>query len=93
MIVEIHTVKKAGIINQFVTHSSVFYDGGETINGENLVQDMADCFLTLLCDTVVTVMGFNDGVQMCREKGQILDDFRTRKIKRRAYHCRSRSAK
>lgn len=80
MIVEIHTVKQGGIINQFVTRSSVFYDRGETINGENLVQDMADCLLTLLCDTVVTVMGFNDGVQMCRKKGQILDDFRTRKL-------------
>lgn len=75
MIVEIHTIKQAGIINQFVTRSSVFYDRGETINGENLVQDMADCFLTLLCDTVVIVMGLHDGVQMCREKGQILNDF------------------
>lgn len=82
MIVEIHTVEQAGIINQFVIRSGVFHDRGETmtINGENLVQDMADCFLTLLCDTVVTVMGLNDGVQMCREKGQILDDFRTRKL-------------
>lgn len=80
MIIEIHTVKQVGIINQSVTRSGVFYDRGETIDGENLVQDMADCFLTLLCDTVVTVMGLDDGVQMCREKGQILDDFRTRKL-------------
>lgn len=93
MIVKIHTFKQAGIIDQFVTRSTVFYDRRDTINGENLVQDMADCFVTLLCDTVVTVMGHNDGVQMCREKGQVLNDFRTRKLQQRAYHCRSGSAK
>jgi hypothetical protein len=27
-----------------------------------LVQHMANCLLTLLCDMVVTIMGLNDGV-------------------------------
>jgi hypothetical protein len=62
MIVEIHTVKQVGIINYSVACSSVFYDTGGTFDGENLVQHMADCLLTLLCDTVVTIMGLNDGV-------------------------------
>lgn len=62
MIVEIQTVKQVVIINHFVARSSIFYGRGGTFDRENLVQHMADCLLTLLCDTVVTIMGLNDCV-------------------------------
>lgn len=65
IVINVHIVKNVIIVSGHCTSPVILiHIEGELLGRKNLVQDVTNCFLSLLCDTVITFVRPDQGIKI-----------------------------